>query len=196
MAERTVGSVGERRKRFLLGRKGKRMRIGKNLRRTVGLLRDDSGSQMVELAFAVTILLALFFGIMDFSRAMYCYHYVTYAAQDGARYAMVRGGDAGTSSCTSTTPYDCITSSSDVQSHIKSQGFPLIDPNNLTVNTTWPGTSPGCVSNCSACSPAANANSQGCLVKVQVVYNFNFMLPFLPRTSGLTFAGTSQKVIQ
>lgn len=169
------------------------MLVHKKLRRMIHLLRDDSGSELVEFAFSAVILLTLMFGIMDFSRAMYCYHYVTYAAQDGARYAMVRGADASSDGCSTTETFACDASSSDVQTYIKNQSFPLIDPNSLTVNTTWPGTTPGCTKNCTACSPA---NNQGCLVKVQVQYDFSFIMPFLPSKTGLTFTGTSEKVIQ
>jgi hypothetical protein len=31
---------------------------------------------------------------------------------------------------------------------------------------------------------------------VTVGYTFNFMMPFLPKSSALTFSGTSSKVIQ
>ena len=161
------------------------------LSRILRLVQDDSGSELVEFAFAAMILLAIFFGIMDFSRAMYCYHYVSYAAQDGARYAMVRGADGGTSSC-SAAPYACMASAGDVQSYVQSQASPLINTSSLTVSTTWPGKTPDCTTGCTVCSPQ---NSQGCLVQVQVAYNFSFMLPFLPKT-GLTFTGTSEKVIQ
>lgn len=165
------------------------------LRRSIRLLQEDSGSELVEFAIAVPILLAFLFGIMDFSRAMYCYHYVTYAAQDAARYAMLRGSDGGATSCSASTVYNCVTNNSDVQSYVKSQALPLINPKNLTVNATWPGTTPACSSSsgCAACSPT---NSPGCLVQVQVTYNFSFMLPFLPQSAGLNLTGKSEQVIQ
>ena len=159
------------------------------LRQIVRTLQDDTGSELVEFAMAVPILLAFLFGIMDFSRAMYCYHYVTYAAQDGARYAMVRGSDGGAGNCSASVSYDCVAQNSDVQSYVKSQTLPLISPSDLTVNATWPGTTPGG----SACSPA---NGQGCMVQVQVSYNFSFMLPFLPKSAALNLTGTSKQVIQ
>lgn len=190
---RIVQSMSQKRKHFHINREGQRMPEKNKMRRLIRLLQDDSGSELVEFAYAILILLALFFGIMDFSRAMYCYHYVSYAAQDGARYAIVRGADAGPTICSTSAPYACEASNSDVQNYVKSQVLPLIDPNTMTVNTTWPGTHPGCTKGCAACSPA---NSQGCLVKVQVTYNFSFLFPLLPRTAGMIFTGTSQKVIQ
>lgn len=167
--------------------------------RIIRHLRDDRGSELVEFALAVPILLALFFGMMDFSRAMYCYHYVTYAAQEGARYAIVRGADTTAGQCkTSAAPnftetYNCVAASGDVQNYLSSRTLPLIDPDAVTVTTTWPGTTPDCTSNCTACSPS---NGEGCIVNVRVNYAFRFLLPFLPRSVVLNFSGTSEKVIQ
>ena len=165
------------------------------LRRSIRLLQEDSGSELVEFEITVPILLAFLFWILDFCRAMYCYHYVTYAAQDAARYAMLRGSDGGATSCSASTVYNCVTNNSDIQSYVKSQALPLINPKNLTVNATWPGTTPACSSSsgCAACSPT---NSPGCLVQVQVTYNFSFMLPFLPQSAGLNLTGKSEQVIQ
>ncbi len=72
------------------------------------------------------------------------------------------------------------------------QATPGIDTNSVSVTTTWPGTTPDCTKNCGICAPA---NSQGCLVKVQVSYHFSFILPFLLQ-SALNFSGTSEKTIQ
>lgn len=166
----------------------------KNIYKT---LRDDSGSQLVEFALSIMILLILLFGIVDFSRAMYSYHFASYAAQEGARYAMVRGASWTTSCSTSAPPnftqsYGCIAAQSDVQNYVRSLSMAGISPSSLTVTTTWPATTPSCTSSCSACAPAA---TKGCFVKVKVGYKFNFMFPFLPKNA-LTFSGTSMKVIQ
>jgi Flp pilus assembly protein TadG len=160
-------------------------------------LRDDRGSQLVEFALSIMVLLTLVFGMVDFSRAMYSYHFASYAAQEGARYAMVRGA-SWTSACSTSAPpnftqkYGCIAAQSDVQNYVRNLTMAGISQSNLTVTTTWPGTTPTCTSSCSACSPAA---SKGCYVKVKVNYKFTFMFGFLPKTA-LNFAGTSMKVIQ
>lgn len=160
-------------------------------------LRDDRGSQLVEFALSIFVLLTLLFGIVDFSRAMYSYLFASYAAQEGARFAMVRGA-TWTSSCSTSAPpnftqkYGCTAAQSDVQNYVRNLAMAGIAQNKLAVATTWPGTTPGCSSGCSVCSPAA---SKGCYVKVKVSYQFSFMFPFLPKNA-LTFAGTSMKVIQ
>lgn len=167
----------------------------RNIRR---LFREEHGSQLVEFAVSILALLAVLFGIMDFSRAMYSYHFMSYAAQEGARYAIVHGASWSSSCNTSAPPnftmsYGCKASSGDVQNYVKSLVLPLIDASSITVNTSWPGTTPGCTSSCSACSPT---NSKGCYVQVKTSYTFNFIMPFLPKSSGLSFSATSEKVIQ
>jgi len=161
------------------------------------MIRDEKGSELVEFSVSVLVLLMVCFGIIDVSRAMYAYHFVSHAAQEGSRYAIVRGADWKTSCATSPPPafvqsFDCAASSTDVQNYVRSLVLPGIDPSQVSVTTTWTGTTPGCTGNCAACSPS---NSQGCIVMVQIQYPFSFLLPFLPRSS-LSFTGSSVKVIQ
>lgn len=162
-------------------------------------LRDESGSQLVEFALALLVLATMMFGIIYFSLAMYSYHFVTYAAQEGARFAIVRGNAwQGKGNCSTSAPpsfsmkYACVAQSSDVQNYIKSIATPLINPSQITVTTTWPGTTPSCTKNCSICT---TANSQGCQVKVDVSYAFGYAVPVV-KTRTLTFAGSSSKTIQ
>jgi hypothetical protein len=161
------------------------------------VVRDEAGSELVEFAVSVLVLLMLCFGIIDVSRAMYAYHFVSHAAQEGSRYAIVRGADWKTSCATSPPPgftlsFDCTASTSDVQNYVRSLSLPGIDPSQISVTTTWPGTTPDCNGNCATCSPA---NSQGCIVNVKIQYPFSFLLPFLPKSS-FNFTGSSQKVVQ
>jgi Flp pilus assembly protein TadG len=66
--------------------------------------REEHGDSLVEFSIAISVLLMVVFGVIDCSRALYTYHFVSYAAAEGARYAMVRGGD-WPSSCASATSY-------------------------------------------------------------------------------------------
>ena len=159
--------------------------------------REESGSELVEFASAATLLLMVLFGIFGVCFVMYSYYFVTYAAQEGARYAMVRGNGWSSACSTSQPPgfsltFGCTAASGDVQNFVQSLALPGIDASNITATTSWPGVTPDCASGCSACS---STNSAGCMVKVAVSYSFDFMLPFLPKTSA-TVTGTSQKVIQ
>ncbi|MFP5277046.1 MAG: TadE/TadG family type IV pilus assembly protein [Acidobacteriota bacterium] len=166
-------------------------------RRLLHLRREESGSELVEFAVASLLLLMVLFSIFDLCRAMYSYYFVSYAAQQGARYAMVRGSGWSSNCSTSSPPgfamnYGCTAASSDVQNYVQSLAMPGVNQSDIAVSTSWPGQTPNCLSNCSACAPSDKA---GCMVNVQVSYTFNFMLPFLPK-SALTFSGSAEKVIQ
>jgi len=156
---------------------------------------ENGGSELLEFGLTSVLLMTLMLGAVDTSRALYAYHFVTHAAQDGARYAMVRGAD-WTSSCSTsappsfTMPYGCEVSNADVTNYVKSLG--LVNTSNLTVTTTWPQTTPDCSSGCSACT---TAQSKGCMVKVNVKYKFTFATPFFKQTS-VNFSSTSEQVIQ
>lgn len=137
------------------------------------------------------MLLMLVFGIIDFSRALYTYHFVSSAAQLGARYAIVRGGD-WPNSCATATSYSCQASVANVKTYVQSLATLGITASNVTVTTTWPqltvnGTTTGC-------NTSATQATQGCRVKVQVSYTYHFFLPYLP-TAGLPMTATSEQVI-
>ncbi len=161
------------------------------------ILRDECGSELVEFAISAMVLFTILFGIIELSLSMYAYHFVTSAAQAGARYAIVRGADWSLACSTSAPPkftvsYSCNAAASDVSNYVQSLATAGIDPSKITVTTTWPGTTPDCTKNCTACT---TANSQGCIVKVNVSYAFGLVYKIIPGAAML-FSGTSQKVIQ
>ena len=51
---------------------------------------------MAEFALVLTPCLTLFFGIINFALALYCYDFVCYSAQQAVRYATVHGSTATT----------------------------------------------------------------------------------------------------
>lgn len=168
------------------------------------MAREERGSALVEFAIVAWLMVLLLFGIFECGYAMYAYHYTTWAAQQGARFAELRGhtwSKDSTQNCSTTAPpsftmvYDCTASATDIQNFVQSLATGGLNYSNVTINTTssslWPATTPACTSSCSAC--ATNANSQGCLVKVTVSYTFN-PLPFL-KMSSLSMSATSEKVI-
>src|SRR4051812_29312205 len=55
-----------------------------------GLL-DEAGGAILEMAISSSILFAMFFGVFELTLASYTYHYVSAAAREGARFAIVRG---------------------------------------------------------------------------------------------------------
>jgi Flp pilus assembly protein TadG len=165
------------------------------------LVREERGSELVEFATTAWVLMLLLIGTFEGAYAMYAYHFTTYAAQQGTRFAMVRGytwsKDLTTNCATTappnfTMPYTCTASATDIQNYVRSLATGGINPSSVTINTTgswiWPGTTPdNTTTNCST------ANSQGCMVRVTVNYAFN-ALPFLSKLN-LSISATSEKVI-
>ncbi|MDE1160686.1 MAG: TadE/TadG family type IV pilus assembly protein [Acidobacteriaceae bacterium] len=138
---------------------------------------ENSGSSMVEFAASASVVLLLLLGVMECSRAMYVQHFVTNAARDASRYAMVRGSFWSGTSCTGVSTPSCMASSDNVSSYVASTVPPGIKPSLLTVTTTWPGTAAS-----GACDTTDGSNSSGCLVRVDVTYNFTIFLPLPVRS--------------
>ena len=139
---------------------------------------NDSGSALAEFAIVSTAAIILILGIIEFGSALYTYHLVSNGARLGTRYAIVRG-----SSCTAT---GCPATSATIQAYVRAQA-PGIDPNAMSVTTTWP-------SNVGCSSVAAAYNGPGCIVSVQVQYPFQLVIPLMPSLA-LQMTSTSQMVI-
>ncbi len=112
-------------------------------------LRDAAGRShpaqaMAEFALVITPCLTLFFGIINFALALYCYDFVCYSAQQAVRYATVHGSTATT-----------VVSSTDVTNYVKALVVGVLTTSSMTVTTTW--------------SPD---NKPGSKVTVSVSYNF------------------------
>lgn len=159
------------------------------MQRLQSIVREDAAAAKIEFALSAMVLLMVLFGVMEVARAGYCFHFVSYAAQQGTRYATVRGASWGTS-CSSATSVGCTASQANVQSFIQGLAVPGITAGNITVTPSWPGkTLSGSTTGCS------NAKSAGCLVQVKVSYSFNFIMAYMPQ-SAIRFTGTSEAVIQ
>jgi Flp pilus assembly protein TadG len=177
------------------------MKKGFHLRILLRLAREEHGTELVEFAMTAMVLILVLFGILELMLAMYAYHFTTFAAQEGARFAMVRGNTWSqniSSDCSTSVPpnftmvYNCTATASDIQNYVQSLASGGIKPSDVTINTTstyvWPGTNPdGTTAGCTT------PNSKGCMVKVTVSYSFN-LVPFLHLTA-LPINATSEKVI-
>lgn len=152
-----------------------------NIRRKVAMARrpciicGDDGATLVETALALTILFVLLFGIFEFSMAFYTYHYVSDAAREGSRWAMVRGSE----SCTNTPALtSCDASVSDIQNYVKSLAYAGIDSvNRMTVDVQTCPYSKSTAS-WSACATGTTDNAPGDQVQVTVTYSFPLSIPF------------------
>ena len=132
-------------------------------------LSEDSGGTLVETALSIFLLLTLMFGIIEGSLAIYSYHFISNAAREGTRYAIVRGTDF-TTACTSTVYSGCFVTAAQVETYVTNLSFPGIDTTKLVVAvqcaTTVGGTFgafPG------ACDSAGNV--------VQVTVSYPYSIP-------------------
>jgi Flp pilus assembly protein TadG len=144
--------------------------------------RRERGSGLVEQALVLATLLAVMFGIIDFGRALYTYHFVSEVAREATRWASVRGN-----TCVGLTG-GCPAGTADVQTYVSNVSGMGLDPARITTTTSWPiqsYSSPAC---------GTNNNNPGCVVQVQVNYAFQFILPFLP-SAAFTMSSTSQMII-
>jgi Flp pilus assembly protein TadG len=131
-------------------------------------------------------MLAGIFGVIEFGRALYTYHFVSDAAREASRWASVRGQN-----CSKTYgSVACPASPADVENYVTGITPLGIDksPAKLLVDTEWVAP-PGRGNNC-----GANPKNPGCSVQVTVIYNFKFILPFMP-SSTYAMKSTSEMVI-
>ena len=153
-------------------------------------LMDDTGSAIVEMALSSSVLFAMFFGMFEMSMASYTYHYVSDAAREGSRYAIVRGS----TSCKNTPGLTgCGATSDMIAAYVKGLGYPGINPSKMTVTADWYTPSAGTPRTWTLCS-SGTCNAPGYLVKVNVVYAFPFSVPFVPSRT-INVGSTSQMVI-
>jgi Flp pilus assembly protein TadG len=164
-------------------------RIGANGGRTKGARRKtDAGSTQVEFALVIILLMTMVLGIMDLSRALYSYHFVSHAARDATRWAAVNGADCGNdSSCNGQGYMNSGTAkATDIQNYVKSITPLGIDSTQVVTTPSWPG------DGTTACPSGSKV--PGCPVEVQVQYTLNFMFSLVHKAS-VTMSSTSQMVI-
>jgi Flp pilus assembly protein TadG len=138
----------------------------------------ERGATALEFTLIAVLLFTLVFGIIDFGRALYTYHWTSYAAHQATRWASVRG-----SQCSGLAS-GCPAAQNDIVNYVKSIAIG-VDPTKISINSNpW--------------SIDGN-NKPGSRVQVTVTYTFTFLLPFMPSNSGtlstITMSSTSQMVI-
>ena len=141
----------------------------------------------MEAALTLMIFLVLLFGVVEFTRAVYAYNFVSGAARQATRWASVRG-----STCKSLSGGCPVSTNGPVQTYVRGLAPGGIDSTQVTTTTTWPQNPTNC--------PATPSNAPLCDVKVVVSYNFNFItltnkIPFLPGLASFTMTSTSDMII-
>jgi Flp pilus assembly protein TadG len=157
------------------------------------LCRDilgEEGDSLVETALASTLFLAMLIGVFQMSLAFYTFHYVSDAAREGSRYAVVRGS----TSCTN-TPHltNCNVTATQIQAYVRGIAYPGITATRLTIATTWLTASSTQPTTWSSCS-TGTCNAPGNLVKIVATYAFPLSVPFVPSLS-FSLTSTSKMVI-
>jgi Flp pilus assembly protein TadG len=140
---------------------------------------DDSGAALVEMAASCVVMIAMFFGVFEFGLASYTYHYVSDAAREGARFAMVRGS----TSCANTPNLaTCNATATQVSNYVKNLGYPGINATaNMTVTVTWltaTTVTGGTNTTTTWASCTGTCNLPGNMVNVVVNYGFPLAIPF------------------
>ena len=134
----------------------------------------------MEYAILRTAIPPFIFGIMDSSRSLYSYDFVSNAAREATRHASVHGS---TFASQTGRRYSCHAHGSDVQGYVQGLAPALTTSRSLTVTTACTGQ----VSRASvSCTSTANStpridHNPVCLMQVVESYPFHFMLPFLPK---------------
>ena len=92
----------------------------------------ERGSVLIETALVLSLLLALLVGMADLARYMLVYHYASYAAREGTRYAEVHGAS-------SAKPVDA----AGMRDYVRRFAVG-VSPGEVEVETTWtPDNRPG-----------------------------------------------------
>lgn len=151
------------------------------LKRRCGVaIHAEEGGTLVEMAIATSVFLMLVFGIFEMCLALYTYHFVSDAAREATRYAIVRG-----SSCQYFS--DCDVTSAQVQTYIQNLNYPIMNRSLMTVTVTWPSTG-------QVCQTTNPCNNPGAAVNAEVTYRFPLSIPFWQATT-VNISSTSQMVI-
>lgn len=154
--------------------------------------KTQKGSTLVEYAFVLTGFLMLMFGVIDFGRALFAYHYVSSAARDAARWSMVNGYNCGgDSSCDTANGAGSTHGAFEtaVQNYVTNRVPTSMRAADVTATASFLNNNGP-----TECNTGATKNYPGCTVKVQVSYAFHFTTPIVSR-SALTLSSTSEMVI-
>jgi Flp pilus assembly protein TadG len=90
----------------------------------VSFIKNDEGGAMAEFAIASTVFIIILLGILEFGYAAWAKNDVAADAREGARWAMVRGGQSGARVATDPS----------VSTYVKSKSML---GNSITVTTNW-----------------------------------------------------------
>ncbi len=178
--------------------------VPSKLARIAGTVRrgaaEEDGATLVELAISFSVFAAALLGILQMSLALYAYHFVSDAAREASRWAMVRGAscaaNVSAASCSPTSGAASGATNDDIHAYVNSLGYPYAG--NLTTSTTWLTATTTTPRTWSACGTDSGADPTckvaGNQVQVTVSYNFPISIPFWKSTT-IPVSSTSAMVI-
>jgi hypothetical protein len=159
-------------------------------------LACDEGATIVEMGFAIGGVAMVLFGIIQLCMALYTYHFITEAAREASRFAMVRGSQCGAvfaqSYCSPYTGLADGADGNDVSGFVNNLGYPFASK--LVTSTQWqsPTLDANGYTTWTPCATRCNAPPN--LVQVTVSYAYPFNVPFLKPMS-FNLHSTSSMVI-
>lgn len=147
------------------------MHIGK------ALLRGQRGETLVAFAMTMPIMLGFLLGMVQVCLGYYTYEWISEAAREGTRYAIVHGSTCETSAGTScmVTATSGAGSYLSVNNYVKAIGLPNLGGGTMTVATTYPD----------------GDEVPPHRVQVKVTYTFPYAIPFVP-SSAISMSSTSE----
>ncbi|MGH7906568.1 MAG: TadE family protein [Candidatus Binataceae bacterium] len=138
--------------------------------------RSPRGQAAVELALVLPIFFTLMFGIIDVGHAIYDYNFVSYAAGEATRYAIVNGANSPNPA-----------SSSDIQNFVSKLAL------EMTINSDCSGNKTAADALCATTTWTPN-NKRGSVVQVTVQYNFQPLAMVFPQAT-IPLSASSEMVI-
>ena len=146
-------------------------------------LNGQRGDTLVEFALALMLFLATIFGILEFGLAVWQYNMLSNFAQEGARWAAVRGA-GNTTPCTGVGTPPCKASTADVGTFVNSRALGMT----VTVATySADDTTKACTT--TATDPSTLYAGDGLCVKVSKTFSpFSRVVPM----GNLTLQSTAQ----
>jgi Flp pilus assembly protein TadG len=140
--------------------------MSKNYRNPLTIWKDRKGAAFVEFALVGSIFILVTFAIIDFGRMMWLNNTVEHAATEGARYAAVRGSDKP-SPATETQIVSFVQGRADGMALTTSE-----------IDVTW-----------------TPNNNPGSTVRVQVTFNYEYIIASFLGFDPVDLQGSSTMVI-
>ncbi len=174
------------------------------------LASEQAGASLVEVAISLAVYVTMLFGVIELLLAMYAYNFVSDAAREATRFAVIRGAN----SCVPSASFpNCnlgppsVTSATNpnrnpVLQYIDTLRYPGLNPSGLSADVSWwvaHQNASGHTNWTTQCARALDAkgnacNAEGNAVRVVVTYGFPLRLPWM-NARLLRVSSTSQMVI-